>query len=89
MNRNKRTTKTKKPRHIGALDPEMFVEELVEQEIEFVCPKRGKVKQKVLVKKLRPVTVEDVKTVFIEDVVLNIEKQVEEEELEDEHESEE
>lgn len=89
MNRNKRTTKTKKPRQIGALDPEMFVEELVEQEIEFVCPKRGKVKQKVLVKKLRPVTVEDVKTVFIEDVVLNIEKQVEEEELEDEHESEE
>lgn len=36
-------------------DPE--IEEIVEVEIEFVCPKRGKIKQKVKMKKLKAVSV--------------------------------
>jgi len=35
-------------------DPQ--VEEIIEQEVEFICPIRGKVKQKVKVKRLKKVT---------------------------------
>lgn len=45
--------KNKKTNHVFK-DPQ--VEEIVEVEVEFMCPKRGLVKQKVKMKKLKAVT---------------------------------
>lgn len=40
--------------------PDPQIEEIVEVEIEYICPKRGKVKQKVKMKKLKPVKVDPI-----------------------------
>ena len=42
-------------------DPQ--VEEIVEVEVEFICPKRGKVKQRVKMKKLKSVKVDPVQQI--------------------------
>lgn len=89
MTRGKRVIRGRKPKPLGYLNPDSFIEEIVEQEVEFACPKRGRVKEKVMVKKLRPVTVEDVKTVLIEDIVLNLEKESEDQEISEENEEDE
>lgn len=47
--------KNKKTNHVFK-DPQ--VEEIVEEWIEFICPKRGLVRQKVKVKRLKKVTTE-------------------------------
>lgn len=39
-------------------DPQ--IEDVVEVEVEFVCPKRGKIKQKVKMKKLRSVKIDTI-----------------------------
>lgn len=51
--------KQNKVKKVVFQDPE--VENLVEVEIEFICPKRGKIKQKVKMKKLKSVKVQTIK----------------------------
>jgi hypothetical protein len=54
-------------------DPQ--IEEIVEIEVEFICPKRGKVKQKVKVKKLKPIKVDGVQQVTAKDEIDKIDKE--------------
>lgn len=51
------------------------VEEIVEVEVEFNCPVRGKVKQKVKMKKLKHVRREDRVFTGIQDIINEIEKE--------------
>lgn len=67
--------KNKKTNHVFK-DPQ--VEEIVEVEVEFICPKRGKVKQKVKMKKLKKVT-HDPHRVFVgaKDIIEDLESKEE------------
>lgn len=62
--------KKKKP-----ISSDPHVEEIVEVEIEYVCPKRGKVKQKVKMKKLKPIKVDYLDQIAINDSLADLEKQ--------------
>lgn len=46
--------KSKKPQVKAPKDPR--IEEIYEQEVEFVCPTRGLVKQKVKIKRFKPLS---------------------------------
>ena len=56
-------------------DPQ--VEEIVEIEVEFMCPKRGLVKQKVKMKKLKKVTVEQKVFMGAKDIIDDLESKEE------------
>jgi len=55
-----------KKKHVS-LDSQ--IEEIVEIEIEFVCPTRGKVKQKVKMKKLKPAKIDPVQQIATADEI--------------------
>jgi hypothetical protein len=69
MARQKNTKRKKK--HVFE-DPQ--IEEIVEVEIEYICPKRGKVKQKVKMKKLKPVKVNCIQQISTSDEVEKIDE---------------
>lgn len=50
------------------------VEEVVEVEIEYVCPKRGKVKQRVKMKRLKPVRVDQPSMILTSDYLSSLER---------------
>lgn len=54
----------KKVKKVVFKDP--LIEEIVETTIEFICPVRGKVKQKVKVKKIKPVKVDSKQAISTE-----------------------
>ena len=56
-----------------AKDPD--VQEFVEVEIEFICPKRGKIKQKVKMKRLRTIAIENVKQTESRDSIDKLDKE--------------
>lgn len=64
-----RTSRNKKS---SDLTKEDLIEEIVETEIEFVCPKRGKIKQKVKVKRLKSIKMNVVQPVSTSDKLLSI-----------------
>lgn len=62
------------------------VVEIVEVEVEYICPKRGRVKQKVKMKKLKPVKTPTTDVIPVHDILVDIEKKqryIEEEEEEE------
>lgn len=69
--------KNKKPikKHVFK-DP--MVEEVVEVEVEFNCPVRGKIKQKVKMKKLKKVKTEDRVFVGAQSIIDDLEKEEQE-----------
>ncbi len=66
--KNKKTVK----KHVFK-DP--MVEEIVEVEVEFNCPVRGKIKQKVKMKKLKKVKTEDYTFVGAKSIIDDLEKE--------------
>lgn len=57
-------------------DPQ--VEEIVEVEVEFICPKRGKIKQKVKMKRLKAVTSEQKTFIGAQNIIDDLEAKEEE-----------
>lgn len=51
-----------------------LIEEVVEEIVEFICPKRGKVKQKVKIKKIKSVKKDAYQTMDIKDPIENLDK---------------
>lgn len=51
-----------------------MIEEIVEIEMEFICPKRGKVKQKVKVKRLKSLQKDSHQIIDTKDPIENLDK---------------